>query len=100
MHSQRSVRVGNSQLAQVVGFPHQCRWVEDYVPAEESVDAGESAGAELGERVPPAVGELHVMAGLGAAAVADDEIGIETPAKVVHRRTLALVAESQANRDD
>src|SRR4051794_10784847 len=40
------------------------------------------------------------MAGLGAAAVANDQAGVEPATEVIDGRTLALVAEAQADRDD
>ena len=61
---------------------------------------GQGAGPELGEGVPPPVGQLDVVAGLAAAAVADHQVGPEPPRQGIDRGPLALVAEAQADRDD
>jgi hypothetical protein len=50
--------------------------------------------------VSAAVGQLDVVAGLAAAAVADDEVGPQPPGQDVDRGALALVAEAEADGDD
>src|SRR5207248_548046 len=50
--------------------------------------------------VPPAVRQLHSVAGLAAAAVADDQVGLIGPGQVIDRGSLALVAKAQAHGDD
>src|SRR5262249_34371028 len=61
---------------------------------------GQCAGSELGERVAPAVGQFHIVAGLAAATVANHQVGTVLSGEAIDRGTLALVSEGQTHRDD
>src|SRR4029079_13605687 len=86
----------------MAAFSREGRRVDDDVRTEISPRrlGGERAGAELGEGVSPAVRQFDVVTGLAAAAVADDQVGLQLSRQVIHGRAFPLVAETEADRDD
>ena len=89
-------RVVARHFEQVPGFLVHCRRVDDHLLAEVGCRAGQRAGAELGKGVSAAIGEHDIVPGLGAAAVAHDEVGSELPREEVDGCAFAFVAESQS----
>src|SRR5579885_454936 len=88
----------------MVSFPDQCQRVDDDVGTEIRArrigSPRQGASPELREGVSATIGKLDVVAGLAAAAVADDQIGFQAASQEIDRGAFALVAKTKSDADD